>query len=143
MLDKMNNFLPNFAGLHLMPFLFLERVHSVEIQLVATAEKVTLNATVESNYHVLNGSTPLHLHPALPFFPQKLFGAKITFGNAQAALRWELCGAQERISNRRFLPVQMCCILIYDFFFLVQIIQNVCKNDLTRDVSKLTILNLF
>lgn len=107
---------------------------------MATAEKVTLN---ESNYHVLNGSTPLHLHPALPFFPQKLFGAKITFGNAQAALRWELCGAQERISNRRFLPVQMCCILIYDFFFLVQIIQNVCKNDLTRDVSKLTILNLF
>ena len=59
---------------------------------MAAAEKVTLSATLESNYHVLNGPTLLHLHP--PLFPpcQSLlpspFWAKITLGDACVALRW-------------------------------------------------------
>lgn len=79
-----------FAGLRLIQ----KGLHSVQIQLMATAEKVTLNATVESNYHVLNGSTSLHLHPPLFVFCHSLlrrfFGANITLGNACVALQWKL-----------------------------------------------------
>lgn len=73
MLDKMNNFLPR---LWLQPTVssldFTKHLsplhggpHSVQIGLAAAGEKVTLSATAESNYHVLNGSTPPHLHPPL------------------------------------------------------------------------------
>lgn len=67
-----------FAGLHLIQ----KWLHSVQIQLMATVEKVILNATVESNYHVLNDSTSLHLHPPLFVFCHSLlftiFGGQIS-----------------------------------------------------------------
>lgn len=99
--------LPPLHWTSLNNFLISKDFHSVQIQLMARAEKVKLGATVESNYHVLNGSTPLHLHPPL-FFPCHYL-LRSFYGHVWLPSgRW----ARERICYHRFFPPPMCCILM-------------------------------
>lgn len=100
----------NFTGLHLLFLIskqgFILPVSGSWPQLW----KVIIRGTAESNYHVLNGLTPLHLHPPL-FHPSysflwRWYWAKITLCNAHGG------------SSLEIFPNWLENYLILLFFFL-------------------------